>query len=105
MKFAEISTPEDADVLRGAVVEANASDLPEQPKGVYYHYQIIGLKVLTESGEALGRVSEIIESPANDVYVVTPDDGGDELLVPALEEVVRSIDVAGGVITVDLPTN
>ena len=77
------------------------SQVPDAPEGEYFHYQLIGLKVRTVAGEDLGEVAEILETGSNDVYVVTGPDG--EILVPALATVVREIDVAGGLMVVDLP--
>ena len=63
---------------------------------------IIGLTVLTVDGARLGTVAAILGTGSNDVYVVQTDDGG-QVLVPALEDVIQSVDVAGGILTVDPP--
>jgi 16S rRNA processing protein RimM len=101
LKLASIDTEEDAEALRGAPVEVDASALPRPPAGTYYHYQIIGAKVVTTGGEDLGVVAEILETGSNDVYVVRAD--GSEVLVPALAGVILDVDVDRGVIEVDLP--
>jgi 16S rRNA processing protein RimM len=101
LKLASIDTEKDAEALRGAVVEVEASDLPRPPEGTYYHYQIIGAKVVSSGGEDLGVVAEILETGSNDVYVVRAD--GSEVLVPALAGVVLKVDVDRGIIEVDLP--
>ena len=59
------------------------------------------MKVRTVDGEDLGELAEILETGSNDVYVVSGADG--EILVPALSRVVREIDIAGGLMLVDLP--
>ncbi|MDX1764488.1 MAG: ribosome maturation factor RimM [bacterium] len=69
-------------------------------EGRYYHADIIGLTVVTETGKALGTVEEILETGSNDVYVVRQ--GGKEVLVPAIEEVVREIDLQGGTMVVHI---
>jgi len=66
----------------------------------YLADQIIGLKVITLTGEALGTVVEILTTGANDVYVVQGERG--EVLLPARSEVVRSIDLATATMTVEL---
>ena len=77
------------------------SEVPPAEEGEYFHYQLLGLKVRTQEGEELGTLAEILETGANDVYVVT---GGEkELLVPAVGHVVREIDIDAGLIVVDLP--
>ena len=73
---------------------------PVLPEGEYYHYQLIGLRVLTEDGEDLGQVREILETGSNDVYVVSGE--SDELLLPALAEVILKVEVTEGVMVVRL---
>jgi len=103
LTFAGIETPEQAEKFRGLDLETLESALPPAPEWVYYHYQIIGLLVVTSEGRTLGRVKEILETPGNDVYVVVPEAGGDEVLVPAIRDVIKEIDVRAGVITADPP--
>ena len=80
------------------VPESEAAKLPE---GEYFHYQIVGMKVKTEQGEDLGRVSEILETGSNDVYVIFGGSG--EILIPALASVIREIRLSDGVMVVRLP--
>ena len=77
------------------------SQVPSAQEGEYFHYQLIGLKVRTVEGEDLGELAEILETGSNDVYVVTGPDG--DILIPALAKVVREIDIAAGLMVVDLP--
>jgi 16S rRNA processing protein RimM len=70
------------------------------PEGEYFHFQLIGMKVLTEDGEYLGRLREILETGSNDVYVVSGDSG--ELLIPALANVILKVQVTEGVMVVRL---
>ncbi len=77
------------------------SDVPEAEEGEYFHYQLIGLKVRTADGDELGEVTEILETGSNDVYVIVGPDG--EVLVPALSNVVKEIDIPAGLMIVDLP--
>ena len=77
------------------------SEVPSAEEGEYFHYELLGLKVRTVEGEDLGEVVEILETGSNDVYVVRGAAG--EILVPALSKVVREIDIASGLMVVDLP--
>jgi len=77
------------------------SEVPSAEEGEYFHYELLGLKVRTVEGEDLGEVAEILETGSNDVYVVKGAAG--EILVPALSKVVREIDIAAGLMVVDLP--
>jgi 16S rRNA processing protein RimM len=103
LTFAEIKSPEEAEKLRGVDLVVPEVDLPPAPPGVYYHYQIIGALVVTPQGKTLGRVSEILETPAHDLYVVRPESGGAELLLPAVAGVIREVDTLAGVIKADPP--
>ncbi len=67
---------------------------PPLPEGEYYWFEIEGLSVYARDGRALGTIAEIIHTGSNDVYVV--QDEGHEVLVPALKQTVRSIDLQGG---------
>lgn len=87
--------------LLGEELTVPESDVPDLPEGEYFHYQIVGLQVLTAEGENLGRVREILETGSNDVYVTTGDSG--ELLIPALADVIREIRINDGVMVVNLP--
>lgn len=80
------------------IVAEEAEPLEE---GVYFHWQILGLDVLTEDGRSLGKIVKIHETGANDVYIVR-DESGNELLLPAIEAVVRRVDLESGRILVHL---
>ncbi len=67
----------------------------------YLYEEIIGLKVVTKDGRTLGRISAIMKTGANDVYFVKPDNSDDEILIPAIKQVVKDIDLKAGVITID----
>jgi 16S rRNA processing protein RimM len=69
------------------------------PDGQYYHRQIIGLKVRTTQGELLGDVTEILTGKSNDNYIVRGERG--EVLIPAIEDVIRSIDLKRGEIVIE----
>jgi 16S rRNA processing protein RimM len=81
---------EDAARLRNQPVYVKASDLPKLPEGEFYHHELIGLKVVTEDGQVLGKLAEILETGANEVYVVRGESSKD-LLLPAIEGVILEI--------------
>ena len=72
------------------------------PDGTYYHFQILGMRVLTNDGERLGSVSEIIVTGSNDVYVVHQE-GRRDILIPALPDVVLDVNLDTATMLVDLP--
>ena len=86
--------------LAGSSVTVPVAAAPELPPGEYFHFQLLGLRVFTEDGEGLGRVTEVVETGSNDVYVVTGE-GGD-ILLPALAEIIREIDLGQGLMEVHL---
>lgn len=80
-----------ADELRGLLVQIPIEDAVPLEEGEYYLYQLIGVWVETEDGEGLGQVVDVIETGANDVYVVRGPRG--EVLLPAIEDVVLELDL------------
>jgi 16S rRNA processing protein RimM len=74
-----------------------SSDSP-LPEGQYYHDQIIGLEVVTTEGETVGAVTDILTGKSNDNYIVEGARG--QVLIPAIEDVVQSIDIPGGRVTI-----
>jgi 16S rRNA processing protein RimM len=93
-----------AEALRGYLVQIPREEALPLEEGEFYEHQVLGLEVLTVSGDHLGEVVEIIYTGANDVYVVRPTDAnGPDILVPALEDVVLDIDPDAGRLVVELP--
>lgn len=91
----------DAEALRGSRVSIRLTDLPKLPAGAYYSHDLIGLSVVRETGETLGTLAEVLATGSNDVYVVKTVSG--EVLLPALESVVRAVDLAARQMTVSVP--
>ncbi len=87
----------------GSELYIDRDRLPELDEETWYWTDIIGLSVYTVEEELLGRVESIIQTGSNDVYVVKKPSGEGEILVPALESVVDSVDIESGVMHVDLP--
>jgi 16S rRNA processing protein RimM len=87
--------------LVGREIYADREGLPELPPDEFYWSDLLGLDVETEEGEALGKLVDIIETGANDVYVVQKD--GREVLIPALDDIVLAVDLAVRKMTVSLP--
>jgi len=79
--------------LRDGILKIPETQLAKLPKDEYYFHEIIGCVVLTEEGEEIGKVKEILTPGANDVWVVKGK-GGKEQLIPYIEDVVRDINVS-----------
>ena len=99
IKLSTIDSIEDAQRLRGQPIEIHHSQLQPLPEGQYYHFQLIGLEVYTTQGELLGNITEILTAESNDIYVVSGDRG--EIVIPAIEDVVKSIDLNKGCIVIE----
>lgn len=78
-------------LLNNQSIFLREEDLGSLPDGRFYHHEVIGMQVLDENNALLGKVSDILVTGANDVYVVETT-AGDELMIPALKSVVLSID-------------
>jgi 16S rRNA processing protein RimM len=101
VKFVGYDTDTSVAKLRGELVQIPEEAAAKLKKGQYFHHQIIGLTVVTAEGETLGTISQILETGANDVYVVnTPS--GKELLLPAIKSVIKKIDLDAKTMTVEL---
>lgn len=84
-----------AAALRNQTVFVPVHGLPPLPEGEYYHHQVIGMAVVDEAGKELGKLEQILETGANDVYVVRTGEGT-ELLLPAIEDVILEINLDQG---------
>lgn len=88
--------------LRQYLVLVPLEEAIPQEEGEYYEHQIVGLEVWTTSGERLGEIEEILYTGANEVYIVRSDGPGrQEILIPAIEEVVLEIDLEAGRLTIE----
>ena len=91
LRFAEVADRTAAENLVGWELQVPAGEIPELPAGEYYTFELEGLEVVTESGDRLGVLEEVLDLPAHDVYLVR--EGEREILLPATEEVVKEIDL------------
>lgn len=90
VRFRGVKSPEEAGQYRNTWVYVPTRDRPKLPEGEYYHHQLIGLIVATDEGHELGVLVDIIETGANDVYVVRDADGK-EVLLPAIPPVILEV--------------
>jgi len=87
-----------AELIRGRYLEVDDAAARPLGEGRFYHHQLIGLAVSTTSGLGLGRIAEVLERPANDVWVSR--EGSLEHLIPATRDAVIEIDLNGGRVVV-----
>lgn len=92
LKFKEINDRTAASALTNEEIFIKSDQLPELPEGEHYYHELIGLNVYEEDGTFLGVLEQILETGANDVYLIRAEDGG-EILVPDTEEMIRAVDL------------
>ena len=101
VKFTEVENRDMAEVLAPSYLQVDKKDVAPLPDGVYYYFQIEGLDVYTE-GEYFGKVISVQATGANDIYNVKMTNGK-IIALPALDWVVKKIDLSAGTMEVDIP--
>jgi 16S rRNA processing protein RimM len=91
LKLGTITSRTEADSKRGAFVYIPSEEVITPAQGAYFIHDIVGMHVLGEGGESIGVVKEVLELPANDVWVVVKE--GKEFLIPAIKQVILSVDL------------
>ncbi|MCH8901771.1 MAG: 16S rRNA processing protein RimM [Chloroflexi bacterium] len=95
-----VETPEQAEKLRGLLLEVPEEELGALGEHQYFRFQLLGMAVVDRDGQPLGHIEEVLDTGANDVYIVRSPEG--ELLIPAIDTVVKQVDVAGKRMVVEL---
>jgi 16S rRNA processing protein RimM len=90
VKFEGVDDREGAEKLAGRLLLLRPEELGEAPQDAFWEHELLGLAVETTDGRPLGEVTEVIETGANDVLVVS---GERECLIPVIEEVVKAVDL------------
>jgi 16S rRNA processing protein RimM len=102
IRFEGVTKIEQAEFLRGYNVTVPVGEVVELPEDEYYVFQIIGLEVYSLAEEYVGRVINVLNYPANDVYVVRGPMSKNDVLIPAVKDIVKKIDLEEKRITIDL---
>ena len=101
VKLKGIESPEAAGELRNQWVYVKAAEVPSLPEGQLYQHELFGFQVIDENDASLGELVEIIETGANDVYVVR-NENGKEILLPAISSVILETDPVRRIMRVHL---
>jgi 16S rRNA processing protein RimM len=101
LKFKGIENINDVEKYRRATLWVTRENAVPLAENEYYIADLIGLNVISEDGEALGVVSDVLQTGANDVYVVSKE-GTEDLLLPAIKECIKQIDIENGTMRVYL---
>jgi 16S rRNA processing protein RimM len=99
LKLSGFENRSQADTLRGAELCTRENELPFLPEGHYYIHDLVGMNVKTVPGEKIGSVVDVIQMPAQDIYIV--DVHGREAMIPAVKEFVKRIDLQKKEIIID----
>jgi 16S rRNA processing protein RimM len=98
LKLGGVDTRDAAEGQRGQYLEVPEETVHPLPEDAWYHDQLLGLRVRTAGGRPLGTIAEVLDRPANDVWVARGDGG--ETLLPATREAVLSVDLDQGLVTI-----
>ncbi len=101
VKLRGFDTPETAGRFRNHWVYVQSSEVPALPEGQHYKHELIGLTVMTDADEKLGILNEVLETGANDVYIIVQEDGK-EILIPAIPDVILEVNMEDRIVKVHL---
>ena len=101
VKFAEIESIDEAEKYKNCILKADREMLGELPEGVYYIADLIGCEVYEDNGKMLGKISDVFNTGANDIYAVSAPERKD-LLIPVTDETVIDVNIEDKRVTVHL---
>ncbi len=101
LKFAEIVSLEQAEKLRGKELFIEHDQLTDLSEDEYYVHDLIGMQVVTEKGKKLGELLDVETYTGNDVYVIK-NSSGKEFLIPAIQDIIKNVDVENKILTIHL---
>lgn len=102
LKLAGVDTRNEADLLRGAEIVIPEADLIDLDDDEYFVHDLVGCRVADEQNNDIGELTGIMQNTSNDIYVLTTADGR-EILLPAVRDVVRKVDLKQKLITIRIP--
>lgn len=101
LQFDQFSNINEVEKFKGSLLKIEAKEQQPLEEGEYYYHEIIGCKVVTEEGQELGLVSEVLTPGANDVWVVSLPKGK-QLLLPVIDDVILDVDIDNKTIRIHL---
>lgn len=101
LKLKGIETVEEAEKLRNYYLKIDRKDAKKLPKDTYFIVDLLGLDVYTDEGKLLGKVDDIYNAGSSDIYVVK-DELGKQILLPAIKDVLKEVDLENQKIIVHL---
>lgn len=101
LRLSGVASRAEAEALRGWHLSVDPNAVIPLPKGRYYVFQLVGLRVETMNGRLVGTLKDVLFPGANDVYVVEEETTGKEVLIPAIRQVVREVCLDEGRMLID----
>lgn len=101
LKFKGIDTIEEAEKYRECYIKIDRKDAVELPKDTYFIADLLGLEVFISDNRFLGKIDDVFQTGSNDVYVVK-DEKGKQILLPAISDVVKKVDLENKKIIIEL---
>ena len=101
LKLEGINDINEAEKYRNYYIKVDRNKMPKLPEDSYYIVDLLGCEVATVEGEILGKVDDVFPTGSNDVYVVK-DENGKQILIPAIKDVIKSIDISNKKVIVKL---
>lgn len=102
LKFEGIDNAVDAALLKNKYLVIDRQEAVLLPEDKYYIFEIIGMEVVDTGGKKIGIIKDLLQNPANDVYVIR-DEEDREILLPALKTIVKQVDLDRNTMIVELP--
>ncbi|MFD0049283.1 ribosome maturation factor RimM [Actinomycetes bacterium NPDC127524] len=93
LTFEGYSNVNQVEAFKGGILKVPESQLGTLEEGEFYFHEIIGCEVFTDTGEEIGKITEILTPGANDVWVIKPKTGKD-VLIPYIPQIVKEVDIA-----------
>ena len=101
LKLKGIDDIDSAEALRNLYIKVSREQLPELQENSYYIVDLLECEVVTVEGKILGKMDDVFNTGSNDIYVVK-NEKGKQILLPAIKEVIKTIDIPNRKITVKL---
>ena len=101
LKLLGIDSRDDAEKLRGAEVLIEEIDLIRPAENEYFVHDLIGCQVVEKNGQIIGVLRDVLQISSNDVYVIVGE-SGEEILVPAIKDVIEKVDISNKQISIHL---
>lgn len=99
LKLQGIDGRDQVDRIKDNHIVIQRKDCLSLDKGSYYIFDLLGAKVFTTDGKPVGVLEDVLDYPANDVYVVK--NGDEEILIPAVSQIIKSVDIVSSRIEID----